>query len=76
LQWALTTNAGYVGMIGSRIKSNMVFDMLKKEGVTQERIDSVYTPIGIAIKAETPQEIAISIVAELIRVRAEKEKAK
>lgn len=61
----------YVGMIGSKRKVAMVLDYLAKKGFTKETLRRVYAPIGIDINSETPQEIAISIVAELIKVRGE-----
>ena len=61
----------YIGMIGSRRKKTMIFDQLKKEGITQKRLDEVYAPVGLDIRAQTPAEISISIVAEMIQVRAE-----
>jgi xanthine dehydrogenase accessory factor len=61
----------YVGMIGSKRKVAIVFDYLKKSGFDDGAIKKVHAPIGLAIHAETPQEIAISIVAELIKVRGE-----
>jgi xanthine dehydrogenase accessory factor len=70
LNQCLKTNAKYIGMIGSRRKIAMVYDSLKEEGFTQKDIDRVYAPIGLDIGAETPEEIAVSIVAELISVRA------
>jgi xanthine dehydrogenase accessory factor len=63
----------YVGMIGSRRKVAIVFDHMKKSGFDDEAIKKVHAPIGLAIHAETPQEIAVSIVAELIKVRGEEE---
>jgi xanthine dehydrogenase accessory factor len=48
----------------------MVYEKLKEEGLTQQDIDRVHAPIGLDIGAETPEEIAVSIVAELISVRA------
>jgi xanthine dehydrogenase accessory factor len=72
LRRALRTNAGYVGMIGSRAKRETIYKHMLADGYTQEDINKVYSPIGISIGAETPEEIAISITAELIRVRAEK----
>jgi len=62
----------YVGVIGSRKKIAFVNKRLLEEGIPQEVIDKVHTPIGLSIKAETPAEIAISIAAELIMVRAMK----
>jgi xanthine dehydrogenase accessory factor len=61
----------YVGMIGSKRKVAIVFDYMKKSGFDDETIKKVHAPIGLAIHAETPQEIAVSIVAELIKVRGE-----
>ena len=48
----------------------MIFDMLRESGFSDEAIAKVYSPIGLAIHAETPQEIAVSIVGQLIQVRA------
>jgi xanthine dehydrogenase accessory factor len=62
----------YVGVIGSRSKSAAVAARLREAGVPQEAIDRVHTPIGTAIKAETPAEIAISIAGELILTRAQR----
>lgn len=56
----------YVGMIGSKIKVRQTFERLKQEGVSETKIDSVHAPIGLPIKAVTPAEIAISIMAEII----------
>jgi len=71
LAQALATKACYVGMIGSRAKRDTIYSQLKAEGVDQEHLNNVRSPIGMAIKAETPEEIAVSIVAELIHARAE-----
>jgi xanthine dehydrogenase accessory factor len=70
LAQALRTGAGYIGMIGSRKKRSTIYGALLKEGIAQVDIDRVHSPIGLSIGAETPEEIAISIVAELIAVRA------
>ena len=75
LAQALKTDAGYIGMIGSRKKRNFIYKTLLEENVSQEDIDRVHSPIGLDIGAETPEEIAISILAELIRCRAEKRRA-
>jgi xanthine dehydrogenase accessory factor len=69
LRWALRTNAAYIGMIGSRKKRDLIFDRLIKEGFYREEIERVHSPIGLDIGAETPSEIAVSIVGELIQVR-------
>jgi xanthine dehydrogenase accessory factor len=63
--------ARYTGMIGSRRKVKIVLDHMRETGFDEKTIGRVYAPIGIDIKAETPQEIAISIVAEMIKTRGE-----
>lgn len=73
LRQALNTNAGYIGMIGSKAKRNSIYSNLLKDGYTQADLDRVYSPIGISIGAETPEEIAISIAAELIKVRVNRQ---
>ena len=69
LRWAVGTPAKYIGMIGSKRKAIEVFKELEKEGIGSERLESVHTPIGLEIGAITPEEIAVSVVAELIAVR-------
>ena len=59
----------YVGMIGSRRRVRFVFEWLESQGVPRERIDRVFSPIGLSIGAESPEEIALSIAAELVLVR-------
>ncbi|HBV99315.1 MAG: dehydrogenase [Peptococcaceae bacterium BICA1-7] len=68
---SLKTNACYIGMIGSRRKRDAIYRSLREEGFTEADIKRVYSPIGLDIEAETPEEIAVSIVAELIKVRGE-----
>ena len=72
LAQALKTSAGYIGMIGSRTKRDAIYKVLLSEGFSQNDLKRVFSPIGLSISAETPEEIAISIVSELIKVRAEK----
>ncbi|NLM83663.1 MAG: XdhC family protein [Clostridiales bacterium] len=72
---ALRTDAGYIGMIGSKKKRERLYENLLQKGFTQEDIARVHSPIGLDIGAETPEEIAVSITAELIAVRAAKKKA-
>ena len=60
----------YVGVMGSRTKTAFVNQRLREAGITEEAIQSVHTPIGTAIKAATPEEIAISVTGELIYERA------
>lgn len=71
LRQALSTPAGYIGMIGSKSKRNAIYQALLKEGIAQLDLERVYSPIGLAIGADTPAEIAISIMAEIIKVRSE-----
>jgi xanthine dehydrogenase accessory factor len=70
LEQALKTDAGYIGMIGSRRKRDLIYRELLTKGFSQAELGRVHAPIGLAIGAETPEEIAVSIVAELIQVRA------
>lgn len=70
LQEVLRHDFKYVGMIGSKRKVKIILENLKQMGFAEELIDRVHAPIGLDINAETPQEIAISIVAELIKERA------
>ncbi len=65
----LDSPAKYIGMIGSHRKIKTVFVNLRQSGATQQQLDRVHTPIGLAIKAVTPEEIAVSIAAEMISIR-------
>lgn len=76
LQQALSTPAGYIGMIGSKKKRNAIYKALMEEGFSKEALEKVYSPIGLEINAETPEEIAVSIVGELIQKRAPKKEEK
>ena len=67
LAQALRTQAGYIGMIGSRRKRAAVYERLRGQGFTEADLGRVHCPIGLEIGAETPEEIAVSIAAELIR---------
>ncbi len=71
LEQALAGEPAYLGMIGSRRKRDLIFRELLSRGASRERLDAVHAPIGIKMPAETPAEIAVSIAAELITVRAE-----
>ena len=68
---ALKTPAKYIGVIGSRKKTAAVFAKLRDMGYTDADLQRITTPIGLSIKAETPAEIAVSIAAQLIQLRAE-----
>lgn len=69
LEQAVQTQARYIGMIGSKRKTLTLLRNLRDKGVPQERLDQVYAPIGVAIGAVTAEEIALSIVCELVKVR-------
>lgn len=69
LAWAVRTEARYVGMIGSKRKVISVYKALEKEGYKPEEFERVHAPVGLDIGALTPEEIAISITAELIAIR-------
>jgi len=76
LRWAVKTEARYIGMIGSRRKVLSVYHALKKEGVPAEKFARVFAPVGLEIGALTPEEIAVSIAAELIAVRRNADSAR
>ncbi len=70
LEEVLKRDFKYVGMIGSKRKVRIIMENLRKKGYSEDVLKRVHAPIGIEINAETPQEIAVSIVAELIQERA------
>ena len=69
LEWAVTTQARYIGMIGSRRKVLSCYKVLEQQGVPAETLARVFAPVGLEIGALTPEEIAVSITAELIAIR-------
>jgi xanthine dehydrogenase accessory factor len=69
LEWAVGTKAKYLGMIGSKTKTKAVFSHLLAKGIAKEKLARVHAPIGVEINAQTPEEIAVSILAEIIKVR-------
>jgi xanthine dehydrogenase accessory factor len=73
LRWAATTNARYVAMIGSKRKTISVVKELEKEGIAREAFEKLFAPMGLEIGAESPEEIAVSVVAEMIAVRRKPE---
>lgn len=75
LEQALSTRAAYIGMIGSRKKRELIYGNLMEKGISKQALDAVYSPIGTAIKAQTPAELAVSIMGELILVRATNRKS-
>jgi xanthine dehydrogenase accessory factor len=69
LAWAARTEARYVGMIGSKRKVLSVYKALEKEGYRMAEFENVHAPMGLEIGALSPEEIALSIVAELVAIR-------
>ena len=69
LRWAVKTQARYIGMIGSKFKRKSIFQNLMDEGITEAQLSRVFSPMGIDIQAILPEEIAVSVVAQLITVR-------
>jgi xanthine dehydrogenase accessory factor len=69
LEQVVGTGAKYVGMIGSRRKTQTVLDRLRQKGLSPGMLRRVCSPIGLAIGAVTPEEIALSIVCELVKIR-------
>ncbi len=69
LESALRTRARYIGLLGSRRKTLMIYRRLMEQGISKDRIAEVYAPIGLNIGALTPEEIAVSIMSEVIMVR-------
>lgn len=70
LAHALRTEAAYIGMIGSRQKRDNIYEALLRIGFRQKDIDRVHSPIGLSIGAQSPEEIAVSIVAQMIQKRS------
>jgi len=69
LEQVLKSDARYIGMIGSKRKTRTILDRLSQRGVPAESLGSIFSPIGISIGAVTPEEIALSIVCELVKIR-------
>lgn len=72
LQKIIQKENAYIGMIGSKVRVAKVLDYLEEEGVDREKLNKVYTPIGLKIGSETPAEIAVSIMAQIIEVKNKK----
>jgi len=69
LEWALGTEARYIGMVGSKSKREAIFSNLLAKGIAEGSLDKVRSPIGLEIYAETPEEIAVSILAQIVKIR-------
>jgi len=73
LEWAAATDARYIGMIGSNRKVLAVYKALEASGISAEKLERVFAPVGLEIGALTPEEIAVSITSELIAIRRKAE---
>ncbi|PYV12744.1 MAG: xanthine dehydrogenase [Acidobacteria bacterium] len=69
LRFALSSPARYIGLLGSRRKTRLLYETLEAEGTDPVQFKRVFAPVGLEIGAETPEEIAISVAAELVAVR-------
>ena len=69
LESALSTKARYIGLLGSRRKTLMIYQRLLQQGIPLERLRQVRAPIGLDIGGLTPEELAVSIMSEIIMVR-------
>jgi xanthine dehydrogenase accessory factor len=69
LRWAVGTPAKYIAMIGSKRKTISVIHELEKDGIDRAAFEKIFAPMGLEIGAESPEEIAVSVVAEMIAVR-------
>ncbi|MCG8617341.1 MAG: XdhC family protein [Desulfobacterales bacterium] len=69
LEQALATKAAYIGMIGSRRKRDTIYAHLRERGFSNASLEKVHSPIGLSINSETPAEIAVSIIAQIIRAK-------
>jgi xanthine dehydrogenase accessory factor len=69
LKQVINKRLAYIGMMGSAKKVKEIFNKLKEAGITEEKLKKVHAPIGFPIKSNTPEEIAISIAAEIIQVK-------
>ena len=69
LEAAVRSPAGYVGLVGSRRKTILIYEELLQHGIPLERLQAVHAPVGLDIGAKTPEEIALSIVSEIVAFR-------
>ncbi|MDQ5844837.1 MAG: XdhC family protein [Acidobacteriota bacterium] len=65
----MVTGADYVGLIGSKRRTNIVLGRLREEGVDDQRLENIHAPVGLDIGAVTPEEVALAIMAEIVAVR-------
>jgi len=76
LRRVIASPAAYIGMIGSINKRDAVYQKLLEGGIDPKLLERVHSPIGLEIGAESPEEIAVSILAEIIQIRAEEKRHK
>jgi xanthine dehydrogenase accessory factor len=69
MQACIKTRAGYIGLIGSKRRTNIVLDRLRQAGVDEKQLQKVHAPIGLDIGAVTPEEVALAIMAEIVAER-------
>ena len=69
LRAVIDLGADYVGMIGSRRRTNIVLQRVREHGATEQQLETVHAPVGLDIGAVTPEEVALAIMAEIIAVR-------
>jgi xanthine dehydrogenase accessory factor len=69
LRAIITTEADYIGLIGSKRRTNIVLQRLRENGAEEDRLQKVHAPIGLDIGAVTPEEVALAIMAEIVSVR-------
>jgi xanthine dehydrogenase accessory factor len=75
LEQALQTRAGYVGFVASKTKAGKVFDYLRQKGIAAERLKQVHAPAGLDLGAQSPEEIAVSILAQIVQLRAQAQRS-
>jgi len=73
LKKMLEKNVRYIGLLGSKMKVAKLKERLKGEGVSEDVFKNLYAPVGLDIGAQTPEEISISILAQIIKIRRIKE---
>ena len=66
---ALKSNCRYIGLVASSKRANLVFQYLKEEGLSSKDLEKIYTPSGLDLGGITPEEIALSIISEMIMIR-------
>ena len=65
----ISNSYAYIGVLGSTAKLKTMWEVLQKEGVAMAQLNTVHAPIGLPIKSQTPNEIAVSIAAEVIKIK-------